>query len=272
MPPRKTMMKRLRHPPSRELWNFCLVRLRELRGPETRDRDLSVLLGFEHSRAVRWKEGQMYVDRAEFLLLLADALQVDTMLLVAIAAGTVNAEQAQKELRSARNVDEDERSRKKGNPAEVSADASRFAIDRARFEGATRGIVLLIAGSGGSREALGEALARHADVGGLAATEFSLGVCLAERHRPELVLLDLGLASVQAFDACRAFSQLTSRSRRRCKVVAGAAPVTDAVEQAAHMAGASCLVPFPFVSSFLDDEIDRLEARAGPRRTSSKQK
>ena len=32
-------------------------RLRELRGADTRERDLANVLGFEHSRAVRWKEG-----------------------------------------------------------------------------------------------------------------------------------------------------------------------------------------------------------------------
>ena len=41
---------------------------------DTRERDLASILGFEHSRAVRWKEGQMYVDRAEYLVRLADAL------------------------------------------------------------------------------------------------------------------------------------------------------------------------------------------------------
>ena len=48
-------MKTLRHPPSKELWKFCMERLRELRGPDTRERDLANILGFEHSRAVRWK-------------------------------------------------------------------------------------------------------------------------------------------------------------------------------------------------------------------------
>jgi hypothetical protein len=50
--------------------------------------------GFEHSRAVRWKESQMYVDRAEYLVRLADALTVDTVLLVAIASGATTFERA----------------------------------------------------------------------------------------------------------------------------------------------------------------------------------
>src|SRR5258707_11613905 len=96
--PRKELMKTLRHPPSRELWKFCMDRLRELRGPDTRERDLANLLGFEHSRAVRWKEGQMYVDRAEYLVRLSNALDVETMTLVALAAGSVGAEQATRQL------------------------------------------------------------------------------------------------------------------------------------------------------------------------------
>src|SRR5580765_5377260 len=91
-------MKTLRHPPSRELWKFCMDRLRELRGRDTRERDLANILGFEHSRAVRWKEGQMYVDRAEYLVRLADALDVETMLLVALASGTLSAELAHRQI------------------------------------------------------------------------------------------------------------------------------------------------------------------------------
>ena len=71
-----------------------MERLRELRGPDTRERDLANILGFEHSRAVRWKEGQMYVDRAEYLVRLADALDVEPMLMVAMASGTLTVEQA----------------------------------------------------------------------------------------------------------------------------------------------------------------------------------
>ncbi len=78
-----------------------MERLRELRGPDTRERDLANILGFEHSRAVRWKEGQMYVDRAEYLVRLADALDVETMLLVAMASGTLTVEQAHRQLAGA---------------------------------------------------------------------------------------------------------------------------------------------------------------------------
>src|SRR6185295_1581291 len=99
-------MKTLRHPPSKELWKFCMDRLRELRGPDTRERDLANILGFEHSRAVRWKEGQMYVDRAEYLVRLADALDVETMMLVALASGTLTHEQAAKQLGRASRQDE----------------------------------------------------------------------------------------------------------------------------------------------------------------------
>jgi hypothetical protein len=247
-------------------------RLRELRGPDTRERDLANLLGFEHSRAVRWKEGQMYVDRAEYLVRLADALDVETMTLVTLAAGATSAEQAARQLgrvarAGAAAVDGKRgRSAAKAEPAEISTDAVQFAVDPGRFETATRGVVLLIASSGEGRVELASVLGRHADLGGLVATSFSLGLCLAERHRPELVLLDLGLASTQAFDACRALAGLTSRANRRCRVVAGTSNMTDAVEKPALMAGAASVTLFPFASSLVESELDRLEERLGPRK------
>jgi CheY-like chemotaxis protein len=262
-------------------------RLRELRGADTRERDLANLLGFEHSRAVRWKEGQMYVDRAEYLVRLADALDVETMLLVTVASGALNVEQAQRQLgRAARSSSHsqgqgqgqgqeqgqgDNGKRRARGPkpelGDLSADAAQFAIDPARFDTATRGVVLLIAASGEGRGELGAALVRHAEVGGLCATSFSLGVCLAERHRPEMVLLDLGLASVQAFDACRVLSGLTSRSQRRCRVVAGTTNLTDEVERPALMAGAATVTLFPFAQGLIENELDRLEERLGPRKS-----
>src|SRR6267154_5387717 len=128
---RKGLMKTLRHPPSRELWKFCMDRLRELRGIDTRERDLANILGFEHSRAVRWKEGQMYVDRAEYLVRLADALDVDTMTLVALAAGGVGAEQATRQIgRALRPVPIDGKKPRpaaaKLEPVDLSADAAQF--------------------------------------------------------------------------------------------------------------------------------------------------
>jgi CheY-like chemotaxis protein len=264
-------MKTLRHAPSRELWKFCMDRLRELRGPDTRERDLANLLGFEHSRAVRWKEGQMYVDRAEYLVRLSDSLDVETMALVALAAGSVGAEQATRQLTKIvrATVVDGKRPRPiaKLEPAEVSADAAQFAIDPERFEAASRGVVLLMSASGEGREELATALSHHSDVGGLVATSFSAGMCLAERHRPELVLLDLGLANVQAFDACRVLSGLTSRAQRRCRVIAGTSTLTDAVEKPALMAGAASITLFPFGTGVLESELDRLEERLGPRKT-----
>lgn len=266
-------MKTLRHPPSRELWKFCMDRLRELRGPDTRERDLANILGFEHSRAVRWKEGQMYVDRAEYLVRLADALDVETMSLIALASGTTSAEQAQRQLA---RLGRDDISRKRRSPsgvpakavepADISADAAQFAIDPNRLVTASRGLVLLISASSEGRPELAVALQRHADVGGLAAPSLVMGMTLAERHRPEVVFLDMGLANVHAFDACRVLSGLTSRSQRRCRVVAGTSAVTDIVEKPALMAGAAQVTLFPFPTSLFQGELDRLEERLGPRR------
>ena len=248
-----------------------MERLRELRGPDTRERDLANILGFEHSRAVRWKEGQMYVDRAEYLVRLADALDVETMLLVAMASGTLTVEQAHRQIGGAARLEDGKDSKKKKaatrtEPVEVATDASLFALDGSKFEASGRGVVLLIAGNGEGRLEFGEALARHADVNGMVATGLPIGVCLAERYRPELVFLDLGVANVHAFEACRVLSSLTSRAQRRCRVVAGTSTVTDAVEKPALMAGAANVTLFPFASGLFESELDRLEERLGPRK------
>jgi hypothetical protein len=207
-------MKTLRHPPSKELWKFCMERLRELRGPDTRERDLANILGFEHSRAVRWKEGQMYVDRAEYLVRLADALDVEPMLLVAMASGTLTVEQAHRQIAGVSRGGDDAKKRRSGNrpePIEVASDASLFALDPSKFDGG-RGVVLLIAANGEGRAELSDALGRHSDVGGMVAGTLSMGLCLAERYRPELVFIDLGVANVQAFDACHVLSSLSTRA------------------------------------------------------------
>lgn len=245
-----------------------MERLRELRGPDTRERDLANILGFEHSRAVRWKEGQMYVDRAEYLVRLADALDVETMLLVAMASGTLTVEQAHRQLAGAAKPDGDKKKRgaTRVEPLEVASDASLFALDGAKFEAGGRGVVLLVAANGEGRVELGQSLARHSDLGGMVATGTPMGLCLAERYRPELVFLDLGLANVQAFETCRVLSSLTSRAGRRTRVVAGTATMTDAVEKPALMAGAANVTLFPFTSSLFESELDRLEERLGPRK------
>jgi len=244
-----------------------MERLRELRGPDTRERDLANILGFEHSRAVRWKEGQMYVDRAEYLVRLADALDVEPMLMVAMASGTLTVEQAHRQIGGATKDDgKRRRAATKGEPLEVASDASLFALDPSKFDGG-RGVVLLISSNGEGRTELGEALARHADVGGMVAGSLSMGLCLAERYRPELVFIDLGVANVQAFDACHVLSSLSTKSQRRCRVIAGTATVTDGVEKPALMAGAANVTLFPFTLGLFESELGRLEERLGPRKT-----
>jgi CheY-like chemotaxis protein len=259
-------------------------RLRELRGADTRERDLANILGFEHSRAVRWKEGQMYVDRAEYLVRLADALDVDTMLLVNLASGGLTVEQAQRQLqRAGRGAGDDSKKRKGGAAAggtspslakvdqtDLVADAGQFATDASRLESATRGIVLLIAASGEGRADFAAAVGRHPDMGGLVATGIAVGISLAERYRPELVFLDLGLANVHAFDAIRVMSTLSTRAGRRCRVVAGTSNVTDAIEKPALMAGAANVTLFPFADHLFDSELDRLEERLGARKSAKK--
>ena len=211
----------------------------------------------------------MYVDRAEYLVRLADALDVEPMLLVAMASGTLTVEQAHRQIAGAgRGIDDGKRRRpvNRTEPLEVASDASLFALDPTKFDGG-RGVVLLIAANGEGRAELGDALGRHIDVGGMVAGTLSMGLCLAERYRPELVFIDLGVANVQAFDACHVLSSLSTRAQRRCRVIAGTATVTDAVEKHALMAGAANVTLFPFTLGLFESELGRLEERLGPRKT-----
>jgi CheY-like chemotaxis protein len=252
-------------------------RLRDLRGADTRERDLANILGFEHSRAVRWKEGQMYVDRAEYLVRLADALEVDTMLLVQLVSGSITVEQAQKMVQKAGRAADDGKKRKSGSggsaaapvrvaDADLAADAAEFATNAAQLESAVRGVVLLAATNGEGRSDFGNVVARHSDMGGLVATSLPVALSLAERSRPELVFLDMGLANVHAFESLRVLSSLSSRAGRRCRVIAGTSNVTDGIEKPALMAGAANVALFPFAGHLFQSELDRLEERLGPRR------
>ena len=45
----------------------------------------------------------------------------------------------------------------------------------------------------------------------MVAGSLSMGLCLAERYRPELVFIDLGVANVQAFDACHVLASLSTK-------------------------------------------------------------
>jgi CheY-like chemotaxis protein len=233
-------------------------RLRELRGPDTRERDLANILGFEHSRAVRWKEGQMYVDRAEYLLRLADSLEVEPMLLVGIAAGVTSLPEAQRQLQKIGKTT-DELGKRRGRVSEPT---------EGRDSG--RGTVVLISANAEGETELREVVGRHPDVALTVASSLSAGVAAAERFRPDLIFLDLGLANVQAFDAIRVLSALTTRSQRRTRVVTATSTVTDEVEKPALMAGAAAVSLFPFARHVFDSELDRLEERLGPRKPSKK--
>lgn len=209
----------------------------------------------------------MYVDRAEYLVRLADALDVEPMLLVAMASGTLTVEQAHRQISGLGRADDSKRKRggSKPEPLEVASDASLFALDPSRFD-AGRGVVMLVAANGEGRVELGEALSRHSELGGMVAGSLAMGLCLAERYRPELAFVDLGAANVHGFDACRVLSSLPTRSQRRCRVIAGTATVTDGIEKPALMAGAANVTLFPFALGLFESELDRLEERLGPRK------
>ena len=228
----------------------------------------------------------MYVDRAEYLVRLADVLEVDTMLLVQLVSGSVTVEQAQKQVQRAARSGGDDGGKpdgKKKKPgaaaapmspkitdADLAADAAQFATNPAGLGSAGRGVVLLVASNGEGRADFSEAIARHPDMAGLIASGFATGLSLAERYRPELVFLDLGLASVHAFDAIRSLSSLSSRAGRRCRVIAGTSSVTDGIEKSGVMSGAANVALFPFPAHLFQGELDRLEERLGPRKAARK--
>jgi CheY-like chemotaxis protein len=198
-------------------------------------------------------------------------------MLVALASGTLSQEQAQKQVSRSRTDEVGKRRRAGGaaaaakvEAADLNVDASLFAIDAARLDSAPRGVVLLISADGEGRVELTDVLARHADTAGLVASSLPMGMCLADRYRPEMVFLDLGLASVHAFETCRVLSSLSSRAQRRCRVVAGSATLNDDIEKPALMAGAASVALLPFSSSLFQSELDRLEERLGPRRSARK--
>jgi len=255
-------------------------RLRELRGADTRERDLANVLGFEHSRAVRWKEGEMYVDRAEYLVRLAEVLEVDTLLVVQLAAGVLGAEQAQRRLRRAGRADDSSKKRKGGAPAasaaasggdgdrfDLAADATQFATNPARLQAGGASVVLLISENGEGRGEFGKIMDRHPELVGLLTPGLATGLTLAERYRPEVAFLDLGAANVHAFEAIRVLSALQTRSGRRCRVVAGTSGLTEAIEKSGVMAGAAAVVLVPFPAALFASEVERLEERLGARKS-----
>lgn len=250
-----------------------MAQLRRQRGQDVAEREVPRILGFDDTRATRWKEGQMYVDRAEFLVKLAVSLEVDVMLLMGLACGTLTTEHALRQAgydpHSEGVSNPPERPVAKGKPKDIGADWAKYAITSGTTGSPCRGLVLLVSDSGDGQSDLAAVLARHSDIGGLAATALLMGMILAERHRPDLIFLDLGLAGGGAhFEACRAFSNLVGRSRRRCRVVAGARSLTDTIHASVLMAGAADATSAPFSGSLFKSEVDRLEDRLGSRRGS----
>jgi len=73
---------------------FCLAVLRLSRGPSADGGTLATIAGISRYYSVRWQQGQMYMDRAEQLVRLAGALDIDIKILIDLACGTLTVEQA----------------------------------------------------------------------------------------------------------------------------------------------------------------------------------
>ena len=230
-----------RHPPSACVWRFCYERLQDLRGADVRERELGQILGFEHARAVRWKEGNMYLDRAELLLTLSEELAVPPGLLVRLAAGRLSVKDAQAELQR-----------------------------RPRGKAVAEAEVLYVS-SEGKPAAFEAALRGHAGFTGWAASDAAVGLLTAGEHRPTLAFVEAAVAGGQVFSVVRALSRSKDAADRLCRVVVGYAASEDGeadrrIEAALGMAGAAACHPFPFTAQVLDDELRRLAQRLAPRR------
>lgn len=231
-------MERMRHEPSAVLWQFCWDRFRELR-PEAREREMANVLGFEHSRAVRWKTGMMYVDRAEYLFALADALSLDPLLLANVASGRLTAEQAKRAI-------------KKGLSGKAFTPTAPEKAERHQP---------LVALVGGGRESAEMRLrlvlnnTKAVDDNPLAEIPSALPMLLMEpseafarvaQEGPDAVFVELACYGTFAVGACRAFSRCVSGLGHRVRVIAGVDNVPDGLEQAVVGAGAAKLVKLPF--------------------------
>jgi hypothetical protein len=75
-----------------------MERHRQLHGQNAPEAPLGRVLDFDSSQLRRWKLGFMKLDRAQDLLTLAVALEVDVMLLFRVAVGALGAKKALKEI------------------------------------------------------------------------------------------------------------------------------------------------------------------------------
>lgn len=236
----------VRHPPSRELWQFCLAALRLVRGPEEDDRALTTITGISSFYLSRWRHGQMYMDRAEHLVRMADALDVDIKLLIDLACGTINANAAL-------------RIHLQDPAAAVRGEQMLGApLGGAIGKPGRRPLLLVISGNSEHRVPVIAALQQFANATGIIADTLSAGLVAAERYRPQITFLDLAVSPMLSLEACRTISRLGCGSRRQCRVVVGIPTITDAAVVPALMAGAAAAYTTPFREDGFLAELGKL--------------
>jgi hypothetical protein len=209
----------------------------------------------------------MYMDRAEHLVRLAAALEVDLKILIDLACGTIDAEKAFVNHSGASDPTDTRIGASLGDADLLGEYGFDLSIDGVSRTPGRPHLVLLISAFHGHRGALIAALQQREHITGLVVDNLSLGLVVAERYRPHITFLDLAVSPSFAFEACRMLSRLGCGPRMRSRVVAGAAPITEATTTSALMAGAATVLPVPFQEAAFLAELVRLPTKSKNRQT-----
>lgn len=119
--------------------------------------------------------------------------------------------------------------------------------------------VLLVEDDRDSREVYGVVL-RHAGFQVLEATSGGEGILLAQRHRPDVIVMDLGLPGVDGWTATETLR--TDPATGHIPVVAVTVHVQDFYRGRAELVGCTSFLEKPCIPSLLVGEIRRVLQQA----------
>lgn len=115
--------------------------------------------------------------------------------------------------------------------------------------------VLLIEDDRDSRQIYGTML-RHAGYRVVEATDGGEGILLAQRHRPDVIVMDLGLPQVDGWSATEAIK--SDPTTKHIPVLAVTVHVQDFYRGRAQMVGCDSFLPKPCTPTRLIGEITRI--------------